>query len=207
MRRFDKKQNIAKVNLLSEQRYLTEKSSGEIFDPSRNQPIKFKHPEISDELFNLINTAYAPIGGHVKVQKPEDIANNSSWDFWEGIDIHGSNDFDIILFGKKTQFGVKFSGVGHDGTSQAKRAYINARTAELKQPGHYIEVSGRIAEILIGNGVPIVTDPEIINKVLGKEVNFTGEYPGSENMPGDGWYIRNLGGHDHAKILVGKPNA
>ena len=107
------------------------------------------------------------------------------------------------MFGQKTKYGIKYSGVGHDGSSPAKRAYITARGTELQQLGYYIEVSGKIAEILLEKyGVPVVTDEAIIEKVLGKDVDFIGTIKG---MPGNCWYSRTLAGHVHNKILLGRP--
>lgn len=185
---------------------INEASSGDIFKPTRGKPVKFnprKHPEIAPEIFDLIQTAYSEIGGFLKIKSPNDILNNSEWTYWEGIDIHNDPDFDIVFFGQKTQYGLKFSGVGHDGSSNAKRSYLQSNATLLKKPGFYIEVSGKLADILIGKfGVPVVTDQEQVEKVLGKEVEWIGEKPGS---PAEGWYTRSIAGHPHSKILVGRP--
>lgn len=188
------------------EQFIDEKSSGEIFNPKRNKTIKFdanKYPELAGEFYNLISTAYAEIGGHAKIKSPDDVFSDPDWNYWEGVDIHGNNDFDMIMFGQKTKYGIKYSGVGHDGSSPAKRAYITARGTELQRLGFYIEVSGKIAEILLEKyGVPVVTDVNTIEKVLGKKVDFIGTI---EGMPGNGWYSRILGGRAHNKILLGRP--
>lgn len=195
---------MKKIKLFEE--FVNEKSSGEIFNPKRNKTIKFdasKYPELEDEFFDLISIAYAEIGGHAKIKSPKDVFSDPDWNYWEGIDIHGDNNFDMIMFGQKTRYGIKYSGVGHDGSSPAKRAYINARGKELQKLGYYIEVSGKIAQILLEKyDVPVVTDVKIIEKVLGKKVDWIGTKDG---MPGNGWYSRVLGGHPHDKILLGRP--
>jgi hypothetical protein len=113
------------------------------------------------------------------------------------------NNFDIIMFGQKTKYGIKYSGVGHDGSGAAKRTYISARGSELKKLGYYIEVSGKIAEILLNKyDVPVITDLDTIEKVIGKRVNFIGIKKG---VPGNGWYSRTIGGATHDKILLGRP--
>lgn len=188
------------------EQFLDEKSSGEIFDPKRNKTIKFdakKYPELAGEFYDLISTAYAEIGGHAKIKSPSDVFSDPDWNYWEGVDIHNDNNFDMIMFGQKTKYGIKYSGVGHDGSSPAKRAYISARGTELQRLGYYIEVSGKIAEILLEKyDVPVVTDKATIEKVLGKDVDFIGTMKG---MPGNGWYSRILGGQTHNKILLGRP--
>ena len=190
--------------------FVNETTSGEIFNPKRGKETKFdhtKHPELASEFYDLIQTAYAEIGGHVKIKTPNDIFSDPDWNWWAGADLHGTKDFDILMFGQKTKFGVKFSGVGHDGTSDAKRFYIDARGRDLQKPGFYIEVSGKIAEILINKyGVPVVNDQAEVEKVLGRKVEWNGSNnPEDKNASGDGWYTRVLGGHPHAKILLGRP--
>lgn len=188
------------------EQFLSEKSSGEIFNPKRSKVVKFdykKHPELADEFFDLIKTAYQELGGHAKVKSPADVFSDPDWNYWEGIDLHGTSDFDIIMFGKKTRFGIKYSGVGHDGSSAAKRSYISSRGTELQKLGYYIEVSGKIANILMKDyGVPIVTDQANVERVLGKPVEWIGNKPGEQ---GTGWYSRKIGGTKHDKILLGRP--
>lgn len=196
-------------NLPTYQQYILEKTSGEVLKPKRNKPVKFdmkNHPELADEFFELIRTAYSSIGGHAKIQTPEDLVKNNKWDWWEGEDIHGTPDFDLIIFGTKTKFGVKFAGVGHDGTSNSKRTYIQKRAKDLMKPGYFIEVSGRIAEILINDyRIPQVEDQDTVERVLGKSVEWKGKSPESPNIPGNSWYMRLIGGKPFYKILLGKP--
>lgn len=198
-------------DLLTFEQFIYEATSGEVLKPKRGKPMKFDHtkyPELAGELFDLISTAYQEIGGHAKIKTPNDIFSDPDWNWWEGMDIHGTNDFDLIMFGQKTKFGVKFSGVGHDGTKDAKRAYIEARGRDLKKLGFYLEVSGKIAEILINKyNAPVVEDESIVEKVLGKSVMWNGAHPDDKNASGNGWYTRNIGGHPHSKILLGKPKA
>ena len=186
--------------------FVNETTSGELIKPKRGKITKFNHkkyPELAGEFFDLIATAYAAIGGHAKIKTPEDVFADPDWNYWEGLDIHGDEDFDMIMFGKKTRFGVKYSGVGHDGSSKAKREYISARGRDLNKLGFYIEVSGKIAEILLNSyGVPVVTDQKEAEKVLGKKLEWIGTI---EGKPGAGWYSRKLGGKMHDKILLGRP--
>ena len=66
----------------------------------------------------------------------------------------------------------------------------------LKQKGYYLEVSGKLKDILLAKGAPVVKDPEVIKKVLkGKEIK----------MNDDGTYERVIGGTKHTKTLVGNP--
>lgn len=200
------KENIEYSKFILELLQLTEKTSGELLRPKRNRELIFNlrhYPELAPEIFNLIRIAYSEVGGHVKIQQPADLLNDPEWTFWSGTDLHGTPDFDLIIFGKKTRFGVKFSGVGHDGESDSKRAYLSSHAEDLKSEGYFTEVSEKLAEILISKyKVPIVDNQKNVEKVLGKKVEWVGEIPGK---PGNGWYIRSIGGGKHAKILVGNP--
>jgi hypothetical protein len=113
---------------------------------------------------------------------------------------------DIIIFGQKGKYGVKYSGVGHDGERASKRKYVDDRGKDLKVKGYYGEVSGKFSEILLKKyNVPTVDNKEDVVKILGKDVEFHGRHPEDPNMPGLGWYTRMLGGHPHTKIIVGRP--
>jgi hypothetical protein len=200
--------NLRRMKLYNE--WLAE-GSGEVLSPKRGVPLKFdprKHRELAEEFYELIRTAYAEIGGHVKINKPNDIFSDPDWNWWQGIDIHGTQDFDLIMFGQENRYGVKFSGVGHDGTSDAKKEFLDSKGRDLKKFGYYVEVSGKLAEILINKyGVPVVNDEKTVEKVLGKPVEWVGKNPDDPSSKTQGWYIRSIGGHAHAKILVGRPKA
>lgn len=198
-------------NILTFEQFLLEKRSAETFHPKRRKEIVFDprknfSKELEEEFFDLIQTAYAEIGGHSKIKSPSDVFKDPDWNWWSGIDIHHTEDFDIIMFGEKTKYGVKFAGVGHDGTREAKRKYIETRAKSLLKPGFFIEVSGKIADILIRDyGIPQVNDPNSIEKITGKKIEWLGNFPEDSSKPGSNWYSRLIGGHPHTKIMLGKP--
>lgn len=167
-------------------------------------PRKYKD-ELKDELFNLIYNAYQSIGGHAKIKSPDDVFSDPDWTYWSGVDIDEDPDLDVIIFGQKTPFGIKMSGVGHDGEKSSKKSFLQKQVAELNLRGHYAEVSEKLAEILLSQNVPIVNSQEDVEKIIGKSVQWLGKHPTDSSMPGDGWYSRKIGGVDHEKILVGKP--
>ena len=186
--------------------FIVERSSGEIFNPTRGEYEVFSlegHEELGDEFFNLIKTAYSHINGYLKIKTPEDIFKQKDWNYWAGIDIHGSNDYDIILFGRKTNYGIKISGVGHDGERDSKSTYIAELDVKLHQLGYYTEISNRIADILIGvHDVPVVEDEDVVTEVLDKDIEWIGYIEGKN---GYGWYYRNIGGVKSLKTMVGNP--
>ena len=88
------------------------------------------------------------------------------------------------------------TAIGHDGSPEAKTKVINHEASLLKQPGYYLEVSGKLKDILLAKGAPVVTDVDLIQKVLkGKNIE----------MNDDGTYQRVIGGEKHTKTLLGNP--
>jgi len=153
--------------------------------------------QYKDEIFNLIQTAYSYIGGHTNYKSPNDVTGAERDAEYEVIDLDQDAEIDAVSISKKHPAGVKFAATGHDGSKPAKSAIINHKADLLKKSGYYVEVSGKIKDILIAKGAPVVTDPEVIKKVLkGKEI---------KSMNPDGSYIRSIGGHDHEKIMLGHP--
>jgi GNAT superfamily N-acetyltransferase len=151
--------------------------------------------DLADEAFDLIDRAYAPIGGHAGMRDvPSMLADDA--DMYVMEDIDEDPQADVLQVYKTTDFGRKAVAVGQDGTKEARRRAVSLKIEDLDRPGYYGEVSGRIAEILLGAGVPVVTDPEVVRMVLRKPIEW---------LNNGGWYRRMLGGHMHEKILVGRP--
>jgi hypothetical protein len=86
--------------------------------------------------------------------------------------------------------------MGHDGSSPAKRASIGRKVKMLKTKGHYIEVSGKLKDILLASGIPVVDDEKTIKKLL-KGKDFT--------LNADGTYARKIAGKLYTKTIMGKP--
>jgi len=147
-----------------------------------------------DELFKMIDTAYAPLGGHPNVTNANDI--KSAAQGYEVIDLDDDPEDDAVIMMKKRAGGTKLVGMGHDGSKPAKRAAVAKTVNSLNKNGYYIEVSGKILDILKAKGVAIVNDEETVVAALkGKEIVWHG----------DGSYDRVIGGQKHRKVLMGKP--
>ena len=54
---------------------------------------------IQNQLFDLIQNAYADIGGHVKFKSPSDIMNPEVT-YWKVADIDADPEIDVTFFGK-----------------------------------------------------------------------------------------------------------
>jgi hypothetical protein len=152
--------------------------------------------EYAENIFDLIKTAYASIGGHSNYTSPTDVVGSEGDADYEVINLDDDPDIEAVSVSKSKQSGNKFVATGHDGSKIAKSAVINHKADELKKPGHFIEVSGRIKDILLGKGVPMVTDEVTIERALkGKDIK----------MNKDGSYRRKIAGKWHEKILLGNP--
>lgn len=163
--------------------------------------------ELEPEFFDLISTAYAEIGGHLKVKSKEDVFKDPKWNYWKMIDIDEDPEADLIVFGQKGKYGIKYSGVGHDGQKISKRKYLDDRGKDLKVNGFYGEVSKKFAEILLKKyDVPTVDNEDAVRKILKKkDIVWHGAHPTKPDMPGNGWYERGISGNKQLKILVGRP--
>lgn len=160
-----------------------------------------KSSEVEDykgDIFTLISTAYSYLpGGHSNYSSPDDVKKEANRGAeYEVIDLDMDGDLDAVSVSKSKPAGEKFVATGHDGSSQAKRSVLTHKIDRLKKPGFYVEVSGKIKDILLKAGVPVVSDKETIEKVLsGKEIQ----------MNDDGTYDRKIAGSNHTKMLLGKP--
>lgn len=150
----------------------------------------------SKEIFNLISTAYSPIGGHPNYTSPNDVTNKEGDAEYEVIDLDGDGDLDALSASKQKPGGKKFVATGHNNSPEAKSKVINHKVELLKKPGYYVEVSGKIQDIFLSKGVEVITDEDLVRKVLGgKEIKWLG----------NGKYSRTIGGETHVKTLMGKP--
>ena len=134
--------------------------------------------ELKQNLYVLVQNAYGPIGGHVRVGNPDQVLD-PVLTYWEAVDDDTDPDADAVIFGKKNRNGIKISGFGHDGTQNSKHDLIKKQVAILHKPGYWLEASGRPAEILYGKGVPYVKNPKVIEKLFNmpvKWLNDKGKY-------------------------------
>ena len=151
-------------------------------------------PAFKQQIYDLIATAYAPIGGHSNVKDKDDLP--SEGDFFDVIDVDGDNEVDAATVAKHKPAGKKFVALGHDGSSAGKSAAVNHQIDKLKGSGYFVEVSGKMKDILMGKGLQPVMDEKAVRKALPhKDIKWNG----------DGSYDRKIGGTIHTKMMFGKP--
>jgi len=148
--------------------------------------------DVEDDILDLIQNAYGPIGGHPNYKTVGDLVGSD----YVIVDLDDDPDIDAVTVTKQRSGGTKHVGMGHDGTSPSKRASISQTIRDLDKQGAYIEASGKMADILMKANVTQVTDEDTIRKALkGKEIE----------MYDDGSYDRVLGGKKYRKLMFGKP--
>ena len=148
-----------------------------------------------EELFKMIDTAYAPLGGHPNVTNPGDVKTAAQG--YDVIDLDDDPEDDAVIMTKNRAGGKKLVGMGHDGSKPAKSAAVAKTVNALNKNGYYIEVSGKILDILKAKGVAIVDDEKtVVTALKGKKIKWHG----------DGSYDRIIGGQKHRKVMMGKPN-
>jgi hypothetical protein len=153
---------------------------------------------IKNNLFVLVNMAFDKLGGHVRINSPEKIVQDTDINFWIAADDNNDPYADIVIFGRKTSYGIKISGFGHNCTSNAKKELVDYLVKLLNIEGYFIEASGKTAKKLIEKNAPYVKDIEVIRKIF-KDPNA--HYINNQ------WYIRsgNIMGNKYEEILFGKP--
>ena len=161
---------------------------------------------LQNDIFNLIQNAYASIGGHVKFKSPSDIMD-PELTYWKVADIDLDPEIDVATFGKNTKHGIKHTGIGHDGDRPNIKSLLKYNTNLLKSPGHYVEISGPAYKAFVEiGGVPTIDNEETVRNILaGKEIEWHGTHPTDPTKKGNGWYTRYIGGKKLTKIMAGIP--
>ena len=169
---------------------------------------------IRDTIWELVQTTYAPIGGHTKMSTAQDL---DRYRYWILKDFDEDPDVDVAMFGKPDIGGNKMGGAANDGTRAAAAAYKN-KSAELRSGGTvdgvgswWGEVSGKPAYAMLSRGAPAIEDKAEVDRLLAGDVyTWHGTHP-DPNAPAPfkavhGWYTKDFGpGGMHTKIIIGSP--
>jgi len=151
--------------------------------------------KISDNVIDLIQTAYAKTSDGSFVNSKSDIARSY---FWTAISWDELPDADAIIFGRKSPQGIKIQGIGHDGQKQSREFVIKRLVKLLNTTGYWVEASDAMEHVLYKNSVPYISDENKAQKV----------FPNSNlTMIGDkGKYQRRLeNGKKIKETIFGKP--
>ena len=86
---------------------------------------------------------------------------------YEAVDLDDDPDIDAVSITKGKPSGKKFVATGHDNTKPSRSKVVNHKADLLKHKGYFIEVSGKIEEILKAKGVEVVDNEGTLPYTLG----------------------------------------
>lgn len=190
---------IGESKIMPFSQYITEANRGLSTAKDRWETIGIsdvkKNRNVQQDIFDIINAAYGPIGGHPDFPNADSVpADNNITDV---IDTDAPDDVDAVVLSKTTPFGKKLTTLGSDGGAEAKREVLKKAVDILNTQGSYVEASGKLLDILIARGAPVVDDEQTVRTVLrGKEIQWHGK---------GGAYSRKIGGKTHEKKMLGNP--
>lgn len=140
---------------------------------------KWVYPSISnrgEELVDLVQTAYKRTKDGSFVNSKGDLAPSN----WVAMDFDDEPKLDVTLFYRTPRSGEqwkgkKIQGIGHDGSSDAKRIVLNKLSEMLKKRGIWIEASDAVEHILYKANTPYIKDKETIKRIFpDSKVEMTG---------------------------------
>lgn len=151
--------------------------------------------EFSDDLVRLVTTAYSVTTYGSFINSVKDVLPSD----WVAIDIDSDPNIDAAIFYRKTKFGNKIQGLGHDGSRETKDIVLKYQMKLLNKSGWWVEASDAIEHIMYKNSVPFVSDESKAQKMFpGSELEMNGKRPGQ--------YTRKLkGGTVITETIFGKP--
>lgn len=158
--------------------------------------------KIEHELIDMTKISYAPVGGHPKINNVGDLS--SQYSDWYVADVDADPEPDLYVAGSQKSGGVKLGSMATDGSLEAK-VWLNKLQKQLYTNGWWAEVSDAPAHIALNKlGIAPVEDERKVRSLLGdKEIVWHGEHPEGKFAGTKGWYSRDIGGKQHAKIIIG----
>lgn len=153
-----------------------------LITPAEKAPFK-------DQVWDLLQTAYAGIGGFKGAKDADELADTPG--LWK---LSRRNGKIVTVAVYKDVHGRKSIASGTDGSIEGRRDFHNIKNADLNMKRMWVEASGAIEHIL--------------NKSKAKTIpnKFAGILTGKEilNLNPDGvHYTRLIAGHPYEKIIFG----
>jgi len=145
-----------------------------------------------DEIWEILQKSYAPIGGFLTASSKEDLIRKS----WMAKCVKKDNKLVAVRL-YKDQYGRKGIAGGTDGSSIGKQWFMKMIQEDIKFSRSWTEVSGAMEHILRKNGAEPI--PNYMAKELtGKDI--------LEFNPDGYHYTRMIAGEPHEKIIFGTVN-
>lgn len=148
-------------------------------------------PRYAVRVLELLNIAYAPVGGHLNYHTAQDIVDDS--DFWKLVRRNGEIIAGCVY---KNRQGRKRVAVVHDGSREAKTELKKIIADDITMFRCWSEVSGAFANWCVSQGLPPVPN-EHAEQLTGKHIfQLIGRFK----------YVRLISGRKVVKMIVGYPN-
>jgi len=172
-------------------------------EPSEIVPVELVEKDIAEltrrereNVFALIQLAYAHVGGHGNVRSTDDLYN------YETVlmaDTDGDGIPNVAILAGRMRNGSKKVGVfATDGSPAAKQVLMIQAKEILARPDWWAELPRQFASFLRSRGVPMVEDQMVARMLLGRRVR-SGEFNWLGSVPksvGEGYYERRYFGSD-----------
>ena len=144
---------------------------------------------IAPEVWELLQTSYAGVGGFKSAASPEELIQKSH--LWKAVRRNGKITAVSIY---KDQLGRKSIASGTDGSTQGKKDYGMLKNGDMQLKRAWAEVSGPVEKIMIRGGAKPVSN-KLAAVLTGKEI--------LELNPDGVHYTRRISGEAHEKIIFG----
>ncbi len=152
----------------------------------------FKKEDIEpyiEDIWNIMQRTYEPIGGFKTANSPEELLNKISF-----AKLVRKNDKIVAAALYKDKYGRKAIAKGSDGSIDGIKSIKQIYKEDVKMDRSWGEFSGKAESLLLKyGGVPIPND--MVEDILGKEI---------ESKDKDGFhYTRMINGEPIRKIMIG----
>ncbi|NDC22757.1 MAG: hypothetical protein EBZ49_01320 [Proteobacteria bacterium] len=148
-----------------------------------------------DQVWDMMQKAYAPIGGFKSVNSKEELIKDTS--IWKMVRKDGKIIAAKLYADKRGRKSIAGAAeVGEDGkaTEEGKKALLSIMIEDIKLNRSWAEVSGKVEHLMLKHGsVPIPN--KYAAEILGKEI--------LELNPDGYHYTRMIAGKPYEKVIVG----
>jgi len=161
-------------------------------------------PAESEDLFALVQQAYAHVGGHGNLQSVDDL-----WNYRYALmaDTDGDGHPNVaILAGKVRNGSTKVGVFATDGSQAAKQVLMTQIKTVLSRPDWWAELPSELASFLRSRGAPMIEDQMVAIMLLGRRVNHN-EFAWLGKISrhvGEGYFSRSyFGSEPDVRAIVG----
>lgn len=162
--------------------------------------------QVAGDVSDMVNRTYGSMGGFPGADTAQGVRSRFTHFYLSDVDDDPEPDAGILYTDWKGS--RKASAIVTDGGPESKQKMRDMMRQFFSKKGSWIEVSDAPAKILIDKmNMPTVDNEEQVRKILSRitDLRWHGKHPNPAITYGNGWYTRNIYGHDATKIIVGNP--